>query len=271
MQMNKEAHFDVLAADYDTAFSQSMIGLEQRRISRKWLEAFLANKGPLQILEINCGTGEDAWWLASLGHSVIATDQSPAMIAAAKQKTSMLPEGREPGFAVCSFENLGELFRCRQFDLIFSNFSGLNCVSPTALQKLGREWRVLLSDSGHLAVVLFGKYSLWEIFYFLIRSDSRNAFRRWGHKEVRVPLREEIDQPVYYYSTGRFSRNLPSFRVKLTRPVGLFIPPSYMEGFVQRNPGVFRWLLRLEKLAGWFSGASQLADHTYILLKKEPQ
>lgn len=269
--MNKEAAFDALAADYDTAFSQSLIGLQQRRISRKWLEAFLAGKARLRILEINCGTGEDAWWLASLGHEVTATDQSAAMICKAQQKANLFPQRTELSFTVCGFEELSELFRHRQFDLIFSNFSGFNCASPAMLSKLGTELQNLLSDNGHLAVVIFGKYSLWETVYFLIRSDFRKAFRRWGHKEVMVPLREGIYQPVYYYSAGRFARILHSFRILTKRPIGLFIPPSYVEGFMQRNPGVFRLLVKLEKISGRLAGSSQLADHTYILLKKESQ
>ncbi|WP_315817338.1 methyltransferase domain-containing protein [Paraflavitalea speifideaquila] len=84
--MSKQAAFDVLAADYDTSFSHSLTGHAQRMVSRAWLQSFLAGKGTLRILEINCGTGEDALWLASLGHTVIATDQSERMIGEAREK-----------------------------------------------------------------------------------------------------------------------------------------------------------------------------------------
>ena len=63
--MMTAAPFDILAPDYDAVFSHSLTGSAQRWITRARLSAFLADKGPLRILEINCGTGEDACWLAS--------------------------------------------------------------------------------------------------------------------------------------------------------------------------------------------------------------
>ncbi len=267
--MTKEAAFDALAAEYDAVFSQSLIGVQQRGISRKWLEAFLAGKGSLRILEINCGTGEDAWWLASRGHEVTATDQSAGMIRSAQQKAAAFHDGREVNFKVCAFEELSTVFGHGSFDLIFSNFSGLNCVSPADLSELGGQLRDLVADNGHLAAVLFGKYSWWETAYFLEKADCREAFRRWGHKEVRVRLREGVYQPVYYYSARQFARILHPFRLLAKRPVGLFIPPSYMEGLMRRSPRLFRLLIRLEKMSGRLSRFSQLADHIYILFKKK--
>src|ERR1043166_6681556 len=88
MPVNKAAAFDIMAADYDTAFSRSLTGDCQRSQVYEWLSDFIKDKKELNILEINCGTGDDALWLASLGHSVIATDISAAMIAEAKDKAA---------------------------------------------------------------------------------------------------------------------------------------------------------------------------------------
>ena len=87
--MTNVGAFDTLAAEYDLQFTTSLVGREQRRCTRKWLSRVVAGQNKLQILEINCGTGEDALWLSKMGHEVIATDQSPAMIAKAKQKAAL--------------------------------------------------------------------------------------------------------------------------------------------------------------------------------------
>src|ERR1700754_863862 len=121
--MNKPSHFDVLAGNYDSAFTGSQTGRAQRLISRKWLQPFLENKTGLQILEINCGTGDDAYWMAQQGHHVIATDQSPEMIKQAQQKTTT---PNNPVFYTCAFDSLIKIFPQQQFDLVFSNFAGLN-------------------------------------------------------------------------------------------------------------------------------------------------
>ena len=39
-----------------------------------------------QVLELGCGTGEDAIWLAKRGVRVLATDGSPAMLEATARK-----------------------------------------------------------------------------------------------------------------------------------------------------------------------------------------
>jgi len=54
--------FDQLAADYDQRFTYSIIGRAQRDSILKILSnTFKANDN---ILELNCGTGEDAIFLA---------------------------------------------------------------------------------------------------------------------------------------------------------------------------------------------------------------
>jgi SAM-dependent methyltransferase len=265
--MNKESAFDAIAAGYDRSFSNSLVGIQQRIVTRKLLNRFLAGKGSLKILEVNCGTGEDALWLSALGHHVTATDRSEAMIREAKSKASFSP-GTSLSFVACGFEELGTMLKGRKFDLIFSNFSGLNCVSPVDLATLGGQLHELLNGEGHLAVVLFGKYSLMELFYFLVKPDIRRAFRRWGRKEVQARLDEGVFQPVHYYSVSRFTRILGHFQLLKKYPVGLFIPPSYMESAMQRNKRLFRWLVRLEKMAGRLRAGGEFADHTYILLKR---
>jgi ubiquinone/menaquinone biosynthesis C-methylase UbiE len=263
--MTDSPAFDVLAPAYDLQFTTSLVGQEQRRITRKWLSRILAGKEKLDIVEINCGTGDDALWLAGMSHHVVATDQSPAMIEKAKQKISKhLPE-----FITCAFDHIGDQFKGQQFDLIFSNFAGLNCVSPEALKKLGEQLHTLLKPGGYFAAVIFGKNCLWETVYYLSKAQAKNAFRRRTNEEVLVKLDETTLQPVYYYSTKQFTRILKSFKKTETRPVGLFVPPSYLEGAMKKHPRFFRRLVKMEDNFGGWSAAASLADHTYMLFKKE--
>lgn len=267
--MTEQAAFDVLAADYDTSFSQSLTGQAQRLVSRTWLQLFLAGRGRLRILEINCGTGADAVWLASLGHTVVATDQSELMIREAQGKIISDPTVSNPVFIACSFDTLSKQFSDEKFDLVFSNFAGLNCISPAALTALNRQLQQLLTDDGYIAAVIFGKYCWWETCYYLLKADSRNAFRRWTRKPVMARLTNSVSQPVFYYSVRRFMKSMQLFKLLEKRPVGLFIPPSYMEYTMRRNQRVFGLLVKLERLIRRLPICSTLADHTYLLLKKQ--
>ncbi len=267
--MTDQAAFDVLAADYDTSFSQSLTGQAQRMASRAWLQSFLAGKGMLRILEINCGTGEDAIWLASLGHTVIATDQSEHMIREARAKVLPDSSNASPVFITCSFDTLSSHFNDDSFDLVFSNFAGLNCISPAQLTTFNQQLQQLLTADGHMAAVIFGKYCWWETCYYLLKADRRNAFRRWTNKPVMARLTDSVSQPVFYYSVRKFMKSMRPFYLLEKKPVGLFIPPSYMEYSMQRNKRVFGLLVKLEHLIQRASFCSALADHTYLLLKKQ--
>jgi ubiquinone/menaquinone biosynthesis C-methylase UbiE len=264
--MTNTPAFDVLARDYDAQFTNSMVGAAQRSISRKWLLKLLQGKNKLNILEINCGTGTDATWIADMGHNVTATDQSSKMIAIARSKKNSMAG---PKFLTCAFDELGSYFPEKQFDLVFSNFAGLNCVSPQQLKSVANQLHQLIRPGGHLAAVIFGKYCLWETMYYLSKGRRRQAFRRRSNEEVIVPLDANTRQPVYFYSVKQFTRLLSPFKRIETRPVGLFIPPSYLEGAIKKHPGFFRTLLTMEERLGGMAAARSLADHSYLLFKKE--
>jgi ubiquinone/menaquinone biosynthesis C-methylase UbiE len=266
MRMNKAATFDALATAYDNNFTESCTGQAQRAISRKWLQPLLSDQSGLHLLEINCGTGADALWLANMGHQVTATDVSPVMIYEAKRKAT---HQNNLSFETCAFDELQITFSNRQFDCIFSNFAGLNCVPPDDMPGLAKQLYSLLRPGGYLAVVLFGKYCVWESLYYLLKANPKQAFRRWTNKKVMVPLTESVTQPVYYYSIKNFVRLMAPFQLAQTKPVGLFIPPSYLEGMMQQRSRFFRSLVQLENSAGNASYLSTLADHSFILLKKE--
>jgi len=54
--------FDTAAANYDTSFTHTAVGKLQRDRIYFFLEKFNLIQPSHSILEINCGTGEDAIW-----------------------------------------------------------------------------------------------------------------------------------------------------------------------------------------------------------------
>ena len=76
--------FDDLADGYDAAFTDTAVGRALRALVWSRLDAVF--QPGQQILELGCGTGEDAVRLACRGVKVLATDLSPRMIAVAQEK-----------------------------------------------------------------------------------------------------------------------------------------------------------------------------------------
>lgn len=269
MPANSLTAFDTLAADYDNTFSQSLTGSSQRLQSRKWLSGFLEGKVELNILEINCGTGDDALWLASLGHKVVATDLSGGMIEEAQRKQVLQSSPNPVKFMQCDFNDLQGQLKEEKFDLIFSNFSGLNCIPPNKIELLNHHFYNFLKPGAHIAVVIFGKYNLWEMAWYGIQFKFGRAFRRLNRKASILKLKEGFTQPVYYYSISRFRQLLNQFSLLEKKPVGLFIPPSYLESFIRKRPRFFRFLYKMEKKAGGVPAFTRFADHCFLLLKKK--
>src|SRR5579863_1282907 len=83
--------FDTIAEQYDDIFTRSLIGRAQRDAVWHVLEeTFRAGD---HVLELNCGTGEDALFLSRLGVSVFACDVSEKMIAVAARRMGKEPRG----------------------------------------------------------------------------------------------------------------------------------------------------------------------------------
>ncbi|HRF97071.1 MAG TPA: class I SAM-dependent methyltransferase, partial [Aggregatilineales bacterium] len=78
--------FDPTAHAYDAEFTDQLLGKWLRE--QVWIHTpFTA---PMTILELGCGTGEDARHFADMGISVLATDASGEMIAVARAKNANL-------------------------------------------------------------------------------------------------------------------------------------------------------------------------------------
>src|ERR1700757_746700 len=106
--------FDAIAESYDSLFTMSMIGRTQR--AAVWRKAQSVFRAGDRVLELNCGTGIDALFLASLGVKVTACDASPRMIEQAQTQKAMENPWAPVDFRVLCTEHLDELPPDLRFD-----------------------------------------------------------------------------------------------------------------------------------------------------------
>src|SRR5215813_1000905 len=180
--------FDSLAEIYDDIFTHSIIGRAQRdAVWRTVLDTF--NPGA-RILEINCGTGEDALFLARHGMTVLACDASERMIAVAEHRRAIEAPDSSVEFLLLPTEQFGDLNGLGPFDGVFSNFSGLNCVDN--LGRVARTLAGLVRPGGLLLLCFSTRCCLWETFWFVANAEFAKASRRWSGKATAhlggVPL-----------------------------------------------------------------------------------
>ncbi len=256
--------FDQIAENYDDEFSNSSIGKLQRQVVWNYLDIFLRDRQSLNILELNCGTGEDAIWLAQKGHNIVATDVSPEMINVAKFKADTAGLNDKLSFSVLDLSKPETFPTDAKFDLVFSNFGGFNCISPDSFQKAMPEIAELLKPKGRFIAVIMPKFCLWESFYFVVKGKRSEVFRRNRSTPVIVSV-GNYSVSTWYYSPSEVSGICrKKFKTTKKLAVGIFIPPSYLNLFFSRHPRSLEFCSRLEKTFGSLSILSGISDHFII-------
>lgn len=255
--------FDQMAADYDAMFTFSSIGRSQRNVV--WKRALAAFEPGSHILELNCGTGEDALFLANAGMRVTACDTSAEMIAQARSKTVSKHLDTQVGFHILPTEELGNLPQAWRFDGLFSNFSGLNCVRD--LTSVARQIAIRLKPGAPLLLCLSTRYCLWEILYYMLRGNLHKALRRCkGKTNARVG---DHIFPVYYPAVSELRRAFGSdFRLISMTGVGVTVPPSYLEPWILRHPRLLHLLDRIDNVVRAWPGVRILGDHMLLHMER---
>lgn len=259
--------FDAVAADYDLSFSDTAIGLAQRNRVWYFLGRLLHDRKISTVLECNCGTGVDARWLASQGLKVTATDASPEMVSITRTRT----EGLDVQTAVCTLQGIHRdvvVSHSAPYDLLFSDFGGLNCLSPGEIRQWNNDLRSVMAPDAGLALVVMSRFSWWETLYFLLKRKPKIAFRRWSRKAVHARLDAHTTIPTWYYGPRELSALLPDFQVKKCYPIGFWLPPSYLDPFFQHKKAwlhVLKWLEK-KSATGLLAPA---ADHYFLWLERK--
>jgi SAM-dependent methyltransferase len=251
--------FDQMAEEYDDVFTESMIGRAQRGAVWNVLrETFRAGD---HILELNCGTGEDALFLARNDISVTACDASEQMVRVAHRRMQKESPNAAIQFKLLPTERLGELESTSKFDGAFSNFSGLNCVVD--LKQTAEDLATLLPADTHLLLCLSTRFCVWEMIWYSLQGKFHKAFRRCsGHAAARVGA---FSVDVYYPSVRNLKAMFsPAFVLRSCVGVGVSVPPSYVESWIQKRPKLLNRLCAIDRIISTLPGFRVLGDHMLL-------
>jgi SAM-dependent methyltransferase len=260
------AAFDAVAPAFDERFGAWLsVAAQRRAVRHELLRTFPAGAS---VLELGGGTGEDAAWLADRGRRVLLTDASPAMVAIAGPKLA----GRAaPSTAeVWPAEEMEALAAAREadgeppFDGAFSNFAALNCVSD--LRPVARGLARLLRPGAPALLVLFGPFPPGEVVVELLRRNPDAAVRRLARGDVAARLGGKRFT-VRYHRPREVARGFaPWFRLRRTRGIGVFVPPSAAEPWISRHPRLLNALEALDRAAA--APLARLGDHLLFHLER---
>jgi len=219
------------------------------------------------ILELNCGTGEDAIYFAGKSYTIHATDISGGMLYQLVQKVGKHKMNKKVSFELCSYTNLDELKNKGPFDMVFSNFAGLNCTGD--LDKVLASLSSLLNPNGLVTFVILPKFCLWETI-LVFKGKFRTALRRFfsgGGRKARV---EGNYFKCWYYNPSYITKRLKKeFDLVGIEGLCTIVPPSYMESFAEKHPSSFKFLRKWENRLKTKWPWKYIGDYYIISLRKK--
>ena len=255
---NQAPVFDSLYAD------DTIIQYKRKRVRDHVLQFLKPNSS---ILELNAGTGDDAIFFAQHGYTVHATDVSEAMQARLKEKVKLNGLQMKISDELCSFTELEKLSNKGPYDLIFSNFAGLNCTNDIAT--VLRSFDTLLKPGGIATLVILPKFCLWE-FLLLFKGKFKTAFRRFsGKKGTKAHIEGEYFR-CWYYNPSFIQKHLKtSFELVSLEGLCILVPPSYLQNFDKKHTRLYNFLViqenKLKPKWPW----RLIGDYYIITLKKK--
>ncbi|MGD1045009.1 MAG: class I SAM-dependent methyltransferase [Bacteroidota bacterium] len=258
------AAFSAQAAHFDTDEESNRILKWMREQVYRHEEEFLLPHS--NILELNAGTGIDAIHFARMGHSVFAIDNAPGMIHQLQNKISTYHFEDRIRSALCSFTQLQTL-PVEQFDHVFSNFGGLNCIPN--LQEVISQLPRLLKPGATITFVIMPRICPWEIAQ-AFRGRIRLAFRRFPRNGTSAHI-DGHRFLSYYYSPSQVIKMFGA-RFVLARLRGLasFSPPPYYDTFPVKHPRIYDLLTGLDEGYSTLPPLNRWADHFIITMKYLP-
>lgn len=243
--------------------SDAIIQYKRQRVREHILQ--YAQPG-CSMLELNCGSGEDAMFFAGKGFSVHATDISTGMLDVMKEKVEYFLYKEKISIEQCSFTELEFLQAKKSFDYVYSNFGGLNCTGD--LKKVLNSLNAVVNPGGIVTLVIISKFCLWEIL-MLFKGRFKTAFRRFFADKGREAHVEGNFFKCWYYAPSFIENHLkPGFELLKLEGLCTIVPPSYIENFAGKYPKAFQFFKKKEDQLKAKWPWNRAGDYFIITLRK---
>lgn len=234
--------FSEKAKVYDIYGKSNLIVKNSRNKVRRHILQYLNEND--KILELNGGTGEDAVFFAKKGYKIHVIDIAEGMLNKINQKIQLNSLESVLSYEKQSFHNLKALNK-NKYDLIFSNFGGLNCSHD--LRSVFDQLPLVLKARGYVTFVVMPPICPWEILnvFWNLKTGLRRIPSIFG-----IPIKSNVSGTTintYYYSYNTIAKLFKSkFNIIDKESISLFSPPSFMDIFPIRHPKLYKNLLKAD-------------------------
>jgi SAM-dependent methyltransferase len=244
--------FDRVAPAYDAEFGTNPVGLMFRHVVQQRLLALVPERG--HVLDVGCGTGEDAVLLAERGRQVTAIDVSGGMVRACREKARRRGIGEDRLRALRrSAERLEGLDG--PFDAAYSDFGVLNCADLAAV---GRGLAGVLASGAPVLLSVMGPRPL--------PAGLERALTARGEARGRsLPRVGGVPVPVHHPTQRRVREAFGgAFAWRRSFALGVLVPAPNHGAWAARHPLAFAALTALEGLVRDWPLLRGLGDHLVL-------
>lgn len=268
MTPDASSPFDALAANYDRLELENDIRRLMRERSLDLLDRTFA-KGA-RLLDVGCGTGTEAVWLAQRGRDVTACDSSASMLEALRRRA--LSGGVDIPARLMRAGELVEMARERTdsgeapFDGAYSSFGALNTESSLDAPVAGLS--ELVRPGGRIVLGIMNRWCVSETVTLLAAGRPRDAFRR--HRRSLIVDLGATSVEVRYPSWPSVRRALrPHFRILRVEALLFFLLP-YQWRALRSHRWTLDTLARLDRLVDAHRPFAWGGDHVVVVAERRP-
>ncbi len=259
------AAFDRAAETYDALYRNNPVMAWMRSESLAvFRETFPSGA---RLLEVGCGTGDEALALSRLGYRIVATDLSPRMIRLARTKDvagavewRVLPAGE-----------IGQLlddYGPAAFDGAYASFGALNC--EPHLEEFAAALGELLRPGAAFVCSVMNRWCAWEILWGMLHLRPRQAVRRFSRGWIQAGLagpEGRLTVPTRYYDPRSFACIFaPRFAVRRTLGLPVLLPPPYLDRLFACHRSLFARLESIERRLRSRWPFNALGDHFLMVM-----
>ncbi len=257
--------YDAYAPRYDGILNENRINAYLRRETSGALRSLFSPES--HLLELGCGTGDEAFALADEGCEIVALDPSAEMITIARSKAAKHRRGNRVTFLLGTARDVPRVLEdapAASFDGAYSSFA---LSYDDDLRPLGSMLARLVRPGGLLVVAAMNRLCLSESLLSMMLLRPRLAGRRLGSRTMHKV--GQVRTVVYPRTPLGLSHAFrPAFAVEQLRALCAVLPPHYANRPLQRWPALLDILERVDNAAGRRPVFRMLGDHALVVMRR---
>ena len=250
--------YGMYASRYDDLLRENRINIYMRRETTcTLLRTFAPGE---RVLELGCGTGDEALALARHGCEVVGLDPAPEMVRVAQAKADATGLSARARFHVGLSREAATVLAAPSATRFEGAYSHFALSYEPDLRPVREAVASLVVRGGHLLVASMNRYCAAEWLVAVALLSPHLAGRRL--RDGTTHKVGDVDTRIYPRSTSELARGFaPDFILEDVRALPALLPPHYANRALRRWPALLDIAMRIDPSVSRRRPFRTLGDH----------